>query len=626
MIRNAKYEYEKSLAVNINSDNKSFWKYVKSKTKTKDGISDLLNEDGKLSESDAEKADILNKFFCSVFTNENISNIPTLINRTTTILDDITFTEEKVFRCLEKLKVSKSPGPDGIHNKVLFELRHVLCKPLTKFFNLSMRTSTFPMKWKEANVTALFKKGNKNLTENYRPVSLTSTVCKIMESLVKKELMEYMEFNNLFSIHQHGFRSGHSCITQLLEVIEMWTSAIDKKENIDIIYLDFRKAFDTVPFERLLNKLMAYGINGCLLRWIGNFLKDRRQRVTVNGQSSTWSDVVSGVPQGSVLGPALFLIFINDLPDIVQNLVKIFADDTKLFSTVKTQEDCDSIQNDLNSLSTWSDQWQLKFNASKCKRMHIGYTNQQREYSMLEEGRVVNISEITEEKDLGVTFTNDLKFSRHIEISVNKANKMIGIIKRTFTYMEKDMFLQLYKSLIRPHLEYGSVIWSPYLKKDIYLIENLQRRATKLVKEIKDLPYENRLKFLGLPTLKYRRERADVIQVFKIVKQIDNLNTELFFQKTDYSKTRGHNYKLRKAHNRLRIRHNVFSQRAIDAWNDLPYECVNSDSLNSFKSALNRAWKNKPGKFSSVITLRTPNDRATTVIGAKMGQNKQRLQ
>ena len=538
-----------------------------------------------------------------MFTREDLTNIPNLHNRVLTPgseLCDIRITESEVLNLLVKLNTAKSPGPDGIHNKVLFELRDILCSPLTCFFNLSLEHGTVPKCWKEANVTPLFKKGNKHAAENYRPVSLTSTVCKLMETIIKKKVMAYMEGNNLFSVHQHGFRSGHSCVTQLLEVIEIWSKAIDEKDNIDVIYLDFRKAFDSVPFERLLVKLKAYGICGNVLNWIKSFLNDRRQRVIINGTTSEWADVVSGVPQGSVLGPALFLLYINDLPDTVKNLVKIFADDTKLFAVANNEEDCASIQTDLNSLSEWSQSWQLRFNASKCKCMHFGQSNQHQSYFMPDNGSATTITEVTEEKDLGVTFSSDLKFHKHIVSAVKKANRILGVVKRTFTYIDRDMFLQLYKTLIRPHIEYGSVIWSPYLKKDIYLIENLQRRATKIVKEIRNKPYEDRLRILGLPTLQYRRERCDVVQVYKIMNEIDSLDYNTFFTKTACGTTRGHHQKLQKTPCRLRSRQNVFSLRVVNNWNSLSETCVSSDSLNAFKSNLNKEWRDKPGKFSYI--------------------------
>ena len=163
-----------------------------------------------------------------------------------------------------------------------------------------------------------------------------------MESIVKTKIIEHIE-KKMFSIHEHGFRRGHSCVTQLLEVIEMWPKAIDSTNNIDVIYIDFRKAFDSVPFERFLVKLKAYGFCSNVLNWIKSFLNDRRQRVIINGTTSEWADVVSGVPHGSVLGPSLFLLYINDMPDTVQNLVKIFADDTKLFAVANNEDNCDSI-------------------------------------------------------------------------------------------------------------------------------------------------------------------------------------------------------------------------------------------------------------------------------------------
>ena len=355
--------------------------------------------------------------------------------------------------------------------------------------------------------------------------------------------------------------------------------------------------FDTVPHARLINKLYAYGIRGNLLQWIQNFLTDRKQKVIVQGEESQWADVASGIPQGSVLGPVLFLIYINDLPDVVKKFVTIFAYDTKEHAVIKSDVDTIEVQEDLYKMSDWSEIWEIKFNAKKCKSMHIGKSNPKTVYYMKERNQKIPLEQVTEEKDLGVTFCETLKFDKHILNCVNKTNKTLGIVKRSFTYMDKNMFMQLYKALIRPHIEYATVVWNPYLKKNIFLIENVQRRATKLVSGICHLSYEERLRNLGLPTLNYRRCRTDMIQVYKILNKIESIPVDKFFTLADGTRTRRHKHKLVKGHNRTRHRACMFSQRVINPWNNLPSSCVESDSVNSFKSALNVAWKDHPLKF-----------------------------
>ena len=602
-IRIAKHEYEKNICLNVKDKPKVLWSYIKSKSKTRDKICDLMQEDGELTSYNKEKAEVLNKFFSSVFTRENTENVPEMPDRQfENILDNITITPEEVLKKLFNLNPSKAAGPDGLHCKLLYELRDFLCEPLARFFNRSLQDGEVPDQWRQAHVSPIFKKGDKKQAENYRPVSLTCVVCKVMESIVRDKLMLHMESNNLFSKDQFGFRSGYFCVTQLLHVLEEWSKALDSYEQIDVIYLDFRKAFDTVAHERLANKLHAYGIRGNVLNCINSFLHDRKQKVVINGEESSWSNVLSGIPQGSVLGPALFLVFINDLPPSIKNLVKIFADDTKVYSTVGAICDREQLelQEDLDESSEWSGIWDLGFNAKKCKSLHIGRNNPRHRYYMHESGEQIPIEQVDSEKDLGVTFESTLRFDKHISNCVNKANRMLGLIKRSFSFMDKEMFLPLYKALIRPHLEYATVVWSPFLKKDIFLIENVQRRATKIVRSIRNLSYEERLKHLGLPTLKYRRERNDMIQVYKIMNGIDKLDVNTFFKMSTDTRTRGHNFKITKQQNRTVQRASVFSQRVITPWNALPEKCVNSDSINKFKSSLNDAWKDHPEKFSCV--------------------------
>ena len=285
-----------------------------------------------------------------------------------------------------------------MHPKFLKETANKIAEPLTRIFQKSIETRKTPNIWKLANVTPLYKKGPTQQVTNYRPISLTSIICKSMEKCANASLMNHMESNQLFTNDQHGFRKGRSCITQLIEVMEDWTEHLDNHNSVDAIYLDFQTAFDTVPHHRLITKLKAYGISGNILEWIKNFLSECKQKVMLNGSNSKWTDVTSGIPQMSVLGPFLFTIYINDLPDVVQNVAKLFADDTKLYAAVNNTNDEIKLQGDIDKLMQWSKDWLLTLNKSKCKHIHFGPPNNAK-YQM--GGDIFTQS--TEEKDLGIT-------------------------------------------------------------------------------------------------------------------------------------------------------------------------------------------------------------------------------
>ena len=249
--------------------------------------------------------------------------------------------------------------------------------------------------------------------------------------------------------------------------------------------------------------------------------------------------VKSGIPQGSVLGPMLFVIFINDLPDAVKSTIKIFADDTKMYRKVNNEEDCKALQNDIDKLYEWARIWQLNFNITKCKVMHQGNKNKKFNYEM--EGIVLD--KTTEEKDLGVWIDNELKFHKHVSAAVTKANQILGIANKTFSALDKEIFPYVYKCQVRPHLEYGNVIWHPCYVADIKKVESVQRRATKMIPGFKDKPYQERLKELDLYSMEYRRKRGDMIQVYKILNNLDRIDISNFFIQVK-STTRGHCKKL----------------------------------------------------------------------------------
>jgi hypothetical protein len=264
-----------------------------------------------------------------------------------------------------------------------------------------------------------------------------------------------------------------------------------------LVYLDFCKAFDTVPHCRLVKKLEAHGVCGKVKEWIKNWLTNRRQRVCVDGDISEWVDVTSGVPQGSVLGPVLFLIYINDLDQGIVSKIGKFADDSKLSKTIKDQKGIEELQSDLAKLEKWSNMRQMKFNIDKCSVIHLGKVNPKNQYTL--GNSILKHSE--RERDLGVIIDKTMKFSEQVNSAVGKANSVLGMIKRNITCKNKNIITKLYKSLVRPILEYCVQVWRPHLRKDIDKMERVQHRATRMMEECKGLCYEDRLKVTGLMSL-----------------------------------------------------------------------------------------------------------------------------
>ena len=297
---------------------------------------------------------------------------------------------------------------------------------------------------------------------------------------------------------------------------------IEEGLPIDIIYTDFAKAFDRVPHQRLLIKMNMLGIKGKILNWIKSFLIGRKQCVHIDDEYSSWENVKSGIPQGSVLGPILFVIFINDMPNVVDSMCQLFADDAKIFRALKSRNDIFALQEDLNRLNAWSKKWQLAFNVGKCKSLHIGSKNTHHKYHMNGE----KLDHTEEEKDLSVLIDEKLDFHRQAAAAIKKANKVLGLIKRTFSVLDKTTLPLLFTSLVRTHLEYGNIIWGPFYKGDIIAVEKIQRRATKMVPDIKQLSYEERLKELKLPSLQHRRRRGHVTQMHEILKNVVNVDKE----------------------------------------------------------------------------------------------------
>lgn len=586
MVKEDKIRHQRKLVGQFRRNPKRFYGYMRRMQTVKDRVSGLKRDDGKQTASDRETADVFNSYFKSVFTQEGEWKDEGEYAQVADM--QIKITEDVVRRRLKALKPDKSPGPDGMHPLVLKQLADELAKPLAKIFDKSYNSGEVPEDWRRANITPIYKKGARNEAGNYRPVSLTSIVCKVLEGIIKEEVMKFLEQGSRISSKQHGFMSGRSCLTNLLLAFEKWTEYLDEGYGVDVIYLDYRKAFDSVPHKRLMTKLKQMGVQGKIARWIEAFLADRSMRVGINGEFSSWETVSSGVPQGSVLGPLLFLIYVNDLPDWMETEMVMFADDTKVWNRISGPRDCVRLQQDLDRLQKWSDKWLLRFNLDKCKVMHMG-RNVNFTYTLKQGTERQMLAETDEERDLGVAVRSNLSVSKQCIQAARKASRVLGMIRRQFKVLTKDSFLILYKSYVRPHLEYAIQAWSPYLRKDMECLERIQRAATRLVGGIKKDTYEIRLKKLKLTTLQDRRERGDMIEVYKILTGKEKVDPEIFFNKRKTGHNlRGHGHKLTKKRCRLEIRRNSFSQRVINVWNRLPEHVVQAGTVNSFKNGYDK--------------------------------------
>ena len=369
-----------------------------------------------------------------------------------------------------------------------------------------------------------------------------------------------------------------------------------------------------VPHRRLIHKLRAYGLGECLLEWVKDFLSDREQRVVLGETVSEWASVTSGVPQGSVIGPILFLVYINDLPKVLLNICKLFADDSKLIANIGKIDSLDelaivSVQNDINAISRWTKDWLMCLNASKCKVVHLGKENHKTlepryQIEDIKTGTMNPLSRSDCERDLGVSVASDLSWSVHIRTITCRANRILGQLKNTFTCRDTNLWCKIYTSLVRPHLEFAVQAWCPFLLQDIEMIEKVQKRALRIPHELRKLKnHDQRLEEVGLTTLEERRKRGDLIQLYKLINGLEIVDNSCFPKPAPSLKylgpepsIRGNSMKIErelfnaKDKNKYArfttLRHNFFSNRVTNIWNELPDIIIKAPTINYFKAGL----------------------------------------
>ena len=404
-----------------------------------------------------------------------------------------------------------------------------------------------------------------------------------MEKLIKDALFTFLHEEKLLTNEQHGFRSNRSTVTQMLSCLDNWTSLFDHgtKSQIDAIYIDFAKAFDSISHPKLIQKLNFYGIQGNLLRWISAFLSGRTQVVKINDTYSKSLNVTSGVPQGTVLGPILFIIFVNDIVKEIKFCdVKIFADDIKLSHVIRNAQDVINFQSDLNRISAYAKRWQLTVSYEKCSQISYGKLTTKHIYT-LDGHRLVTVSKI---KDLGFYLENNLRPSYHCQKIANTAKILCCHIRRSFISNDHDFLSTLFKTYVRPILEYGSPVWNPWLLKDIEKLESVQRAYTKRYPGLWNLSYHARLQELNLESLEVRRLKADIYEAFKILNNQSPLSSENILTSSRHSTRQ----ELIKVGGKCAERLHFFSNRVVPFYNSVPPEIRHSASLVLFKSRLQK--------------------------------------
>ena len=582
----SKYEY--SLLIRSKYAPKAFHSYIGRGRKSLPTTGPIKNDSGSLVVENHGMSEIFADSYFSVYTNAVPDN-PSPHQTCPQTTNEITFSATELRSRLKRLKIDKAMGPDMIHPRVLRSCADAISIPLVKIMTQSFEMARLPNVWKTAAVIPIHKGGDRNSALKYRPVSLTCLPCKVSEEFVVDALTEHLEENEILSNVQFGFRPGRSVTDQLLLAYDMVTRGYDQGDMVNVILLDFAKAFDKVSHDILLEKLFQLGIRGALLGWIRSFLSDRKFYVSVHGSHSSLRDVTSGVPQGSLLGPVLFLVFINHLCHDLNSAAFLFADDLKLISrTGKTR--CDGItllQQDLNIVNARAKSWGLPFNTEKCVSLRFCRKTSANLDATPPQYRIGGVTIKNEDsgRDLGVVVDNELKFHEHTTQANAKSRGALHNLLRSTINRSPEFIKELIMTYTRPVLEFGSVIWNAGFVGDTTRLESLQRQATRRVTGLGDLPYDERLQCLNLFSVKGRLLRADMIQCWKIFHDKAPFQPEDIFR-LEIRQSRGHPYRIFKERFVTEARKRFFTCRVVNDWNGLPASVVTTPSIDKFKSSL----------------------------------------
>ena len=529
-------QHTESRAVDkIKTNPKFFYTFARRYSKIKVGVGPLINSDKKTTSSPQEMTEILSDQYSSVFSDPSDDNIdantifPEQHTTDTPSLSQIQFSDSELAGAMNNLATNAAPGPDGFPAILLKKCSSVLAPPLALIWRKSLETSDIPTICKSATITPIHKGKSRAMAKNYRPVALTSHLIKVFEKVVRSHIVNFMSDHTLFNSTQHGFRGGHSCLSQLLNHFDKITCELESGKGVDVIYLDFAKAFDKLDHGITLKKLEFLGIKGLLGRWIATFLTNRTQSVVIDGHKSSPKPVISGVPQGSVLGPLLFLVLIGDIDkEVMEAFLSSFADDTRVGKGISTPADTVLLQSDLNAVYNWSVINNMLFNSDKFELVRYEskaskQTQAETSYSS-NDGSIIN--ETKHVRDLGVTLSNDATFNQHITDRCELVKAKVAWILRTFHSRDRLPMLTLWKTLVLCHLDYCSQLWSPSDVGSTQRLELLQKAFTSRIEGMSSLNYWDQLRHLRLQSLERRRERYQIIYTWRIIEgQVPNFDS-----------------------------------------------------------------------------------------------------
>ena len=508
-------------------------------------------------------------------------------------IGNINLTVSQVKHVLKELDPASCKGPDNVHPILLKSCRESLALPLCLLFTKSLSSMSVPNIWKSSIITPIYKKGLHSDPLNYRPISLTSVCSKTMERILTNAIRHHLDLNNILYDSQFGFRPGRSVLDQLIITYDYITRCYDLGNVVDLVLFDFRKAFDVVPHCVLLDKLFLLGFRNPLLHWIEDLLIGRTMRVAVSGTLSTPRPVGSGVPQGSVLGPLLFILFINYLTHDLHTHAQLFADDLKLYLGIPRDSstylhDSANLQSDIDIITSRAASWGLNFAVHKC--VHLRFV---RPFSSLPpvipytiNSRPIPLQEST--LDLGIRVDTSLRFHDHISSIAAKAFGVSNNIARGTVCRDPEFMKQIFITHIRPLLDFCSPVWNTGFIGDTKSLEAVQRRWTRKIDGFLEMSYGDRLRRLSLYSIWGRLLRADLIQVWKIVHELSPIPPTVL-PRSNEGRTRGHPYKLMVFRAETEARRRFFTNRVVTYWNNLPAEVVTSTSVAMFKSRLHQA-------------------------------------